>query len=302
MLALDVGGTTIKSAVIGSDGARQLTRTVPTPVADGPAKVVQTLRDAARSQVAAARSADIPVAAVGVVVPGIVDASRGVARYAANIGWSDVPLRDLLRDELGLPVEVGHDVRAAGLAEVELGAAADLTDAMIVVLGTGIAGVVVSGGTIVQGHAGIAGEIGHIPVGNLEIRCNCGAFGCLEMFSSARAVSRMYAERTGSTLGADEIVARLGQDDDARQVWRTATATLARGLVCAALLTDPQRVVLAGGLSAAGDTLRDPVAAAFAAGMPWRDTPELVVSELAGAAGLVGAALLARDAAGKGPA
>nr|WP_246242309.1 ROK family protein [Flexivirga aerilata] len=301
-MAVDVGGTTIKSAVVDGDGKRRLAHAVPTPVADGPAAVVETLRRLVSAQATAARAAGEPVTAVGVVVPGVVDTSRGIARYAANIGWRDVPLRDLVRTDVALPVAVGHDVRAAGLAELALGAAGDSADALIVVVGTGIAGVVVAGGTVVEGHAGIAGEIGHIPVGDLEVRCNCGAFGCLEMFSSARAVSRMYAERTGTTLAADQIVARLGEDADAREVWRSATATLARGLVCAALLTDPQRVVLAGGLSAAGETLREPVAAAFAAGMPWREAPELVVSELAGAAGLVGAALLARDAAEEGPA
>lgn len=297
VLAVDVGGTSIKAAVLDPSGGEVLRRAVPTPFNDGPDAVVAAIRDVVSDRVAAAASAGTPVRAVGLVVPGVVDADAGIARYASNIGWRDVPLRADISEAVGLPTAVGHDVQAAGLAEATIGAARGVSDALVVVLGTGIAAVVVSGGQVVRGAAGIPGEIGHIPVGELETRCRCGAFGCLEMFSSARGVARLYAERTGRSLDAAAVVARLAVDPDAAAVWQVATQTLARGLVAGALITDPARVVLAGGLSQAGDALVTPTRTAFAAGMPWRQAPELVASPLGGRAGLLGAGILARRAA-----
>lgn len=299
VLAVDVGGTSIKAAVLDAAGDESLRRVVPTPFDDGPEAVITAIRDLARDRLTAAAAAGIRVQAAGFVVPGLVDPETGVARYAANIGWRDVPLRDVLSGALGLPTAIGHDVHAAGLAELTLGAARDVPDALIVVLGTGIASVVVSGGVVVRGASGTPGEIGHIPVGDLGTRCRCGAFGCLEMFSSARGVSRLYAERTGRQEDTATIVRRVDTDPDAAAVWKVVTTTLARGLVCGALVTDPARIVLAGGLAEAGDVLVRPTAGVFASGMPWRTAPELVASPLGGRAGILGAGLLARTAAGE---
>ncbi|RNI24310.1 ROK family protein [Flexivirga caeni] len=295
VLAVDVGGTSIKAAVLDPDGTEALRRVVPTPFADGPDAVIGALRDLAADRVAAASDAGSPVRAVGVVVPGVVDPDAGIARYATNIGWRNAPLRDLVTSSTGLPTAIGHDVHAAGLAELALGAAVGVADALIAVLGTGVASVVVSGGRVVRGATGTPGEIGHIPVGDPGVRCGCGAFGCTEMFSSARGVARLYAERTGRPLDAAEVVARLGTDPDAAAVWQQATGTLARALVCGTLLTDPARIVLAGGLAQAGDALVIPTKDAVAAGMPWRAAPDLVASPLGARAGLLGAGILARE-------
>lgn len=297
VLAVDVGGTSIKAAVLDTEGGERLRRVVPTAFDQGPESIVTAIRDLVLDRVAAASDDGSPVRAVGVVVPGVVDTEAGIARYASNIGWRDVPLRDIVGSAVDLPTAIGHDVQAAGLAEATLGAAHGVSDTLIVVLGTGIAAVVVSGGQVVRGAAGIPGEIGHIPVGDLETRCRCGAFGCLEMFSSARGVARLYAERTGSAVDATDVLARLDDDPDAVAAWQQATETLARGLVAGALITDPARVVLAGGLSQAGDALLDPTRQAFEAGMPWRTAPELVTSPLGARAGLLGAGILARTVA-----
>lgn len=296
VLAVDVGGTSIKAAVLDSTGSASLRQVVPTPFADGPEAVIDAIRDVAVGRAAAAVEAGTPIGAAGVVVPGVVDPAAGIARYASNIGWHDAPLRAIVTAALGVPTAIGHDVHAAGLAELTVGAASGVDDALIVVLGTGIASVVVSAGTVVRGATGTPGEIGHIPVGDPQTRCRCGAFGCTEMFSSARGVSRLYAERTGRTLDSAEIAARLDTDADASAVWDVITRTLARALVCATLLTDPARIVLAGGLAQAGDALVIPTARALAAGMPWRSAPELVASPLGARAGLLGAGILARAA------
>jgi glucokinase len=292
VIAVDVGGTSIKAALVDESGAMLRHADAPTPVGEGAEAIVSAIG-------ALARELTVPgVAAVGVVVPGVVDAATGVARYSVNLGWRDVPLRDVLAAKLGLPVAVEHDVRAAGLAERTLGRARGVPDCLVVVIGTGIAAIVVAGGEPVQGAVGLAGEIGHVPVYPDGERCECGQRGCAEVYASAAAIARRYTARTGRSLTAAGIGARLGSDDAADAVWNDATSTLGLALATYALLLDPSLIVLAGGLSAAGEGLRAPVQASLAARLAWRDAPAVEVSPLTSRAGLFGAALVAWRAAG----
>ncbi|MDT4918199.1 MAG: glucokinase [Pseudonocardiales bacterium] len=293
VLAVDVGGTTIK--VARADGAATLLdeRATPTPVADGPAAVVAAIRAAVLDMATPA------VAAACVVVPGVVDPVAGVARHATNLGWRDVPLRDLLMQELGVPVVVEHDVRAAGRAEQELGRLRDVRDGVLVVIGTGIAGVVLAGGEIVRGSTWLAGELGHLPVRPDGEPCACGQRGCTEVYASAAGIARRYLARTGRLLTARAIAGSIATDADAATVWDEAAAALGVALAAATLLLDPAVIVLGGGLSRAGEALRAPVAAALAgrlSPLAWRPAPEVTMSPLGARAGLLGAALLARDA------
>jgi glucokinase len=287
VIAVDVGGTSIRAAAIGSDGEVRRQWVCATPVADGPAGVVAAVRAAARAV------AGPEVVAAGVVVPGVVDAATGIARYSTNLGWRDVPLRELLFADHSVPVVVEHDVRAAGRAELAFGSARDAADCLLVWLGTGIAGVVVADGRIVEGARGMAGEIGHLPVRPDGEPCACGQRGCTEVYASGAGIARRYLERSGTGRSAAAIAARLDSDTDAAAVWTEAADVLGLALASATLVVDPALVVLGGGLAGAGETLREPVAAALAARLAWRSSPEVRVSPLAGRAGLLGAALLA---------
>jgi glucokinase len=293
VIAIDVGGTSIKSAVIDETGSILRRLDVPTPVADGSAAVVAAIRDLTRELAAPG------TAAVGVVVPGVVDVATGMARYSANLGWRDVPLGALLAADTGIPIAVEHDVRAAGHAERTFGLARDVADCLVVVVGTGVAGVVVAGGAHIRGAIDLAGEIGHVPVHPDGDVCSCGQRGCVETYASAAAISRRYHTLTGRRLAADEVVAALGSDPTAQQAWDTATEALGLALTSYTMLLDPSLVVLAGGLSAAGAALRDPVRDALAARLTWRPAPAIEISALAGRAGQYGAALFAWAAAGR---
>lgn len=289
VIAVDVGGTSIKAARVDGRGTLLERRALRTPVADGADAVVAAIGDAVR----AVHAPD--VAAIGVVVPGVVDAAAGVATYAANLGWRNVPLRGHLDVAFGVPVVVQNDVRAAGLAERTVGSARDVPDCLIVVIGTGIAAVVVTGGVALVGAAGLAGELGHVCVHPDGDPCACGQRGCAERYGSAAAVARRYAERTGEALSAEDVAARLASDAAAAQVWAEATDALGALLASATLVVDPAQVILAGGLARAGEALRAPVAQALAARLAWRTPPDVVVSALGADAGLHGAALLARQ-------
>ena len=293
-MAVDVGGTRIKAAVLSAAGSvlRRVER--PTPVADGPAIVVETVRTIAHEL------SGPDVVAGGVVVPGSVDVETGTAHYAANIGWRDVPLRDLLAADLGVPVVLEHDVRAAGLAECLLGRARGVADCLVVVIGTGIAGVIVSHGVALRGATALAGEIGHVPVYPDGDVCACGQRGCLETYASGAAIARRYRVRRGApTLNAQDIAAARATDPWADQVWRDATTALGIALASATMLLDPKLIVLGGGLATAGGALLDPVREELAARLTWRAAPAVVLSACGSRAGQLGAAILAWQAAGR---
>lgn len=293
MIAVDVGGTTIKGAVVGPDREFLHELTCPTPVADGPEAVVAELVAVVAEL---SRTASTDARAVGVVVPGVVDARAGRAVWSANVGFRDLPLRDVVAEAAGLPTVLEHDVYAAGLAERTVGAAVGVDDHLVAVIGTGIAGVVHVAGRPVRGALGIAGELGHVPVWPGGERCACGHRGCLERYASATAIARRYAELGGAAgVTAAAISVRRATDPAAQRVWQEAAEALAIALVTCTMLLDPELIVLSGGLSAAGDALRAPVAAELAERITWRKPPSLRLSPLAGRAGLIGASILARE-------
>ncbi|MBF6044195.1 ROK family protein [Streptomyces sp. NRRL B-1677] len=301
VIALDVGGTAIKAALIGPDHELLHEARRPTGREQGPEAVVAGILDFAAELAATGEAAyGEPAAAAGLAVPGIVDAAAGTAVYAANLGWRDVPLRDLLSRRLGgTPVALGHDVRTGGLAEGRLGAGEGADRFLFVALGTGIAGAIGIDGRIEAGAHGCAGEIGHIAVrpGPAGRPCGCGGRGCLETVASAAAVSRAWAEASGSpdADAADCARAVEAGDPRARAVWQEAVDALADGLVIAHTLLDPRTLIIGGGLAEAGDTLFVPLRAAVADRMTFQRLPRIIPAALGDAAGCLGAGLLAWD-------
>src|SRR5690242_5596440 len=210
-LAVDVGGTTLKCALVDAEGTVHHTERHATRAERGPDAVVATIIDATADLADHARKLDLTPVAAGVVVPAVV--SDGVAVWSANLGLRDVALRDLVAARLGLPVALGHDVRSGALAEARLGAGRTTRRLLFVALGTGIAGGFVLDGRIDEGAHGGAGEIGHITVrtGPDARACSCGGRGCLEMYSSASAVARSYAAAAGTVRGSDHVAALVVQ-------------------------------------------------------------------------------------------
>ncbi|MGM1018331.1 MAG: ROK family protein [Actinomycetota bacterium] len=296
VLAFDVGGTDIKSALFDGDGiARDLRRTA-TPHGTGRAEgLVDHLADLAETLRVA--HPDVTPRAVGIVVPGIVDADAGVGVFSSNLGWRDAPFRDLAEKRFGLPAAFDHDVRTASWAEHILGGARAYSDVIVLVIGTGIAGAILLGGEPYTA-GGYAGEIGHSPVADGPI-CSCGARGCLEAIASAGAISRRYTEATGRAVdGAREVIA-LAADGDAtaREIWESALDALALSLAQLTAVIAPQAIVIGGGLSRAGDALFPELRTRLAERLSFHRIPELVPAELQGNGGLLGAALRARERA-----
>jgi glucokinase len=296
VVAIDIGGTGIKSALINRAHAIQHTERRATGADRGPDAVVDTIIEVASGLVAAARDRGLTPVSVGLVAPGVIDDTTGVAVWSANVGFRGVPLRDLVREALDLPVALGHDVRAGALAEARLGAGRGATRAWFVAIGTGIAGAYVVNGRTDPGAHGASGEIGHVVVRPDGPPCGCGARGCLETLASASAVARRFQERTGTAGSARDIVgwASAGQEA-AREVWAETIDALADGLRIGITLHDPEVIIIGGGLSQAGDALLDPLTDAVRSRLTFQTMPAIVGAELGDEAGVLGAALLALD-------
>ncbi|MFE7108415.1 ROK family protein [Streptomyces sp. NPDC057575] len=299
VIALDVGGTGMKAALVGADGTLLHEARRATGRERGAEAVVESiLTFAADLRAYGEEHLGESAVAAGVVVPGIVDAENGVAVYAANLGWRDVPMRQLLGERLGgVPVALGHDVRSGGLAEGRIGAGKGADRFLFVPLGTGIAGAIGIAGTIEAGAHGYAGEIGHIVVRPDGPDCGCGQRGCLETLASASAVSRAWAAASGDPEAdaADCAKAVESGDPAALEVWRNAVDALAAGLVTALTLLDPSTLVIGGGLAEAGETLFTPLRAAVEERVTFQKLPHIVPAALGDTAGCLGAGLLAWD-------
>lgn len=299
VIALDVGGTSMKGALAGSDGALLLERRRPTHRERGPVAAVEAVLDfAAELRGIGEREFGTTAAAAGVAVPGHVDEKNGIAVFSANIGWRDVPMRTLLSERLGdTPVTLGHDMRTGGLGEARRGAGRGVDRFLFLALGTGISAAIVIDGAPEPGAHGFAGELGHVVVRRDGIRCNCGQRGCLETVASASAVTREWARVTAdSAATAEQLVEAVKSGDElAARVWDEAVTALADGLLVGVSLLDPRAVIIGGGLANAGDTLFSPLRSALQDRLSNRQAPMLLSAELGDSAGCIGAGLLAWD-------
>jgi glucokinase len=302
-IGLDVGGTVMKAALTTADGTVLHTDRRPTNRENGPDAVVAALVDFAADLCEAATDHGHTAVAAGVAVPGIVDEVTGTARFSANIGWRDVPLRELVVERTGLAVAVGHDVRAGGVAEARLGAGRGQRQFLFLPIGTGIAAAIVIDGRAVSGANGGAGEVGHLVVRPDGEACPCGAVGCMETIASGASIARHYAElhKDTTVTSAAEVASRvIAGESAACVVWADAVEALADALAQVTVLLDPGLVVVGGGVGDAGETLLIPLRKALAARLAFHQAPRLVRAELGDAAGSLGAALMGWDLLGDG--
>ncbi|SNR28334.1 ROK family protein [Actinomadura mexicana] len=305
LIGLDVGGTTMKAALVG-EGAlvREGARVGEGARADGDLQVLASesrptdradpvggVLDFAAHLAARAASLGSPARAAGIALLGIVDEATGTAVHSANVGWRDVPILRLARERLGIPVAIGHDVRTGGLAEAVLGAGRGAGDFVFVAVGTGIAAALILNGAPYPGTVGWSGEIGHVVVRPGGEPCACGNRGCLETYASAAAIAR----RHGEGVPAEEVVARARRGEEkAGRVWSEALDCLADGLAATTLLLDPGLVVMGGGLARAGDALLGPLESRLTARLKFRDPPRVLRTQLDDQAAVRGATILAR--------
>src|SRR5690606_17042723 len=186
-IGADIGGTKTGMVLIDADGRILVQHRHPTSAADGAAAVLGRLVECIRDCYAAARGR---IGGVGIGVAGQVDPDTGAVIFAPNLEWSDVPLAAHVREALGVPVVVTNDVRAATWGEWISGAGAGVQDLVVVLVGTGIGGGVVSGGRLLTGASNTFGEVGHVTVVTDGRKCRCGNLGCVEAYAGGWAIGQ----------------------------------------------------------------------------------------------------------------
>jgi glucokinase len=256
------------------------------------------------------------VEAVGVGLPSLMDAERGVAVSTVHQPLQEFPFRDVLAERLGLPVFVDNDANVALLAEHAVGAARGARNAVLLTLGTGIGGAVIVDGRLMRGATGAAGELGHTVIDVDGPRCVCGNVGCLEMLVSgpalASAGARVAAAVPESALAeavahgrevTGALVTELAHDGDraARDVVALIGMRLGVGIANVINVFNPEVVVVGGGVMAAGEMLLAPARQVVAerALRPSRDVARIVPARFGEEAGMLGAALLAFEGIGR---
>lgn len=293
-VAIDIGGTSVKGALVAADGSTSGRSRVPTPAngcLDGLVETVVEMASRLRS------SSPAPVVGVGVAIPGLVDTRSGVVRFAGNLGLEDAPLRSMVRDRMDLDVILEQDGRAAGFAELHAGGAAGQDDALVVCLGTGVAAGIISGGRVLGGATMRAGELGHVPVVRDGELCGCGMRGCAEAYVSGLALPRRYREGGGVAATAEDVFAAARAGDTlAQRVIGDAIYALSAALVGYIVTFDPAVILVGGGLSEAGDALMAPLRDSVASALSWREAPPLVAARFGAECALIGAGLLALHA------
>lgn len=313
-VGVDIGGTKVAAGVVDGEGRvlDQLRRETPHRT-KSPRVVEDTIADAVTTL--AGRHS---IHAVGIGAAGFVDAGRATVVFSPHLSWRDEPLRDALSRRLRLPVVVENDANASAWAEWRFGAGRGEDQLVVVNLGTGIGGAVVSGGAIQRGRYGMAGEFGHMQVVPGGIRCECGNRGCWEQYASGNALVRdarelvltdsPVAHHLRELAGADSAgltgpmiteAARTG-DALATELIADMGRWLGIGLANMTAAFDPGCIVIGGGVSEAGDLLLEPTREAFSrqlVGRGHRAEPVIVGAALGPDAGFVGAADMARSAA-----
>ena len=273
---IDLGGTKTTAVLCRPDGTIAAQATISTPAhAGGPAMsaaVASLIRELETSK-------SLKALAVGVGAAGVIDQKAGVvtAASASFTDWAGFPLAADLSSKVGVGVVIDNDVNAFLHGEMAYGALIGCTDAIGIMLGTGVGGALALNGSVFTGSRGAAGEIGHTP-GFGDLACSCGQIGHLETLASGRSIAMRYQERSGrSASGAAQVAefARAG-DIHALTTFEIAGEFLGQAIVTAATILDVQDVVIGGGVRGAWDLLEPALARMLENNMPVSGYPMIV--------------------------
>ncbi|MED4603411.1 ROK family glucokinase [Paenibacillus validus] len=271
-LGVDLGGTAIKVGLCDEQGNLLQTDEGPTGTEHGPDVVLENIAQYARKLVTESAYTWDQVAGIGAGIAGFLDIPEGFVKLSPNLGWRNVPVKKILEEKLGKPVKIDNDANVAALGEAWAGAGRGIANIVCYTLGTGVGGGIIINGRIYQGSNGMAGELGHmIIVPDLEaIDCGCGKKGCLETVSSATGIIRMGKEAVErgehtslalveNIMAKDVFDAAKTGDETALRIINRAAMYLGKSMATVSVVINPQRFVVGGGVSKAGDILFDAI-------------------------------------------
>ncbi|MCG1009011.1 ROK family glucokinase [Salinicoccus sp. ID82-1] len=314
ILAADIGGTTCKLGVFTPDLELLDKWEIPTDTTDEGSRILEDIHQSFKSKGDDHELNLAGVIGIGLGVPGPVDFNNGILNGAINLNWMEQkPIVSEFESISGIRTIVDNDANVAALGEQFKGAGSGHKDVVMVTLGTGVGGGVVSNSMLIHGHGGAAGEIGHLYVDyNRRFQCNCGKKGCLETVASATGMKNLavhYYESgmtdtllkngiEAGTLSAKSIV-EAGEKDDALalKVIDEVAHYIAVALSSLSAVTNPKYFILGGGVSRAGRMLTDRIEAYYRpiTFPPAYENTEIVMAELGNDAGIYGAARLVKQ-------
>ncbi|MGM0844256.1 MAG: ROK family glucokinase [Bacillota bacterium] len=315
LVGIDLGGTTTKIAFVNFYGEIVHKWEIPTDTSENGKNIIVDIAKSIDHHLEELGETKLKLKGAGMGAPGPVDMANGIIYEAVNLGWEkNTPLKDLLEVETGLPCVIDNDANCAALGEMWKGAGNGAKDIVAVTLGTGVGGGVITNGDIVHGSKGAAGEIGHItvmPEGGFQ--CNCGKKGCLETVASATGVVRLAhkaleesdeesvlrsAAASEGTISAKEIF-DAAREGDVLAVAIVDNLAFYLGLAIANLgnALNPDKIVLGGGVSKAGEVLLNPVDKYFNSfAFPTvASSTSISIAKLGNDAGVIGAAWLVKN-------
>ncbi|HEV8013474.1 MAG TPA: ROK family protein [Pontimonas sp.] len=292
-LGVDIGGTKIAGARVTPLGEVVTHASRPT-TPDNPERILDAVVEICEEL---GSSDALPT--VGVAVAAFLDRDRETLLFSPNIAWQNFPLKAEVEKRLGVPVVLENDANAAGWGEFRFGAARDVQSMIMLTIGTGVGGALVDDGRLLVGGFGMAAELGHIiiePGGRL---CGCGNYGCLEQYASGTALMRDARERLDDESLTQAAVTDLLREGNAHalEALDGVARAMGRGIASLVAVTDPELIVIGGGVASAGDLLLNPIRESFldtyGAGAR-RPVTSIVAATMGNTAGVVGAADLAR--------
>ena len=304
-IGIDLGGTGIKVGVVDACGTLAASASTPTRAALGPEQVLDDMAQCVMNGLNFAGIGLEECIGIGIGSPGSCDPENGTVRSAHNLGWDHVPICQMLRQRLGLPVFLANDGDCAALGESIFGAAQGCGSALLITLGTGVGGGYVIDGRIRSGHRSLGGEFGHMCIHTGGELCTCGQRGCWEAYAGAGALIR----QAKAAAKADPASTLNGTEPDGRSIYAAAAAGDAAanavtaqyaeyvgvGLVNLINALFPEMILLGGGICGAGDALLLPVRDYVRSHCFVRDPsllPEIRIAALGSDAGIFGAAAL----------
>ncbi len=314
IVGVDLGGTTTKLAFITMDGEIVRKWEIPTDNTNEGKNITNNIAIAIDEKLTELGQTKDHLIGIGMGSPGPVNYEKGILLNVVNLGWpNNYPLKKILENATSLPAAIENDANCAALGEMWMGAGNGAKDLVCVTLGTGVGGGVITGGKVVQGINGAAGEIGHITAIPFDgAQCNCGKTGCLETVASATGIVRLarmelakgiQSELTAkmtenNTITAKDVFdAARNNDRLAQTVLNEVSFHLGFALASIANTLNPEKIVLGGGVSKAGDILLNPVKSNFEkfAFSAVGDSTKLALATLGNDAGVLGAAWLIKS-------
>lgn len=315
LIGVDVGGTTIKFAILTEDGTVQQKWAFRTNILDEGQHIIPEIVDSINHHIDLYKMSRDQFGGIGIGTPGTMDLKKGTVTGAFNLNWkTPQPLVEQLETGTGLEVALDNDANVAALGERWKGAGNDGDEVAFITLGTGVGGGIISNGQLVHGVHGAGGEVGHMIVEPDGYLCTCGNHGCLEQYASATGVVHLATDAAEQYAGDSKLKAMV---DDGQEITSKIVFDLAEqnddylanevvdqvahylGLASANIsnILNPEFVVIGGGVSAAGEFLLKRVNTAFQeyAFPTVRDSTILKLAELGNDAGVIGAGSLVRQ-------